>query len=69
MLQELLASDEVLATVRSSNFDLLSGKGILHCAAREGHLNIIEMLLEAGAPINAQDGHGLTTLQVFEIEF
>ncbi|EIE18799.1 hypothetical protein COCSUDRAFT_45246 [Coccomyxa subellipsoidea C-169] len=64
-MKELLASDEVLATVRSSNFDLLSGKGILHCAAREGHLNIIEMLLEAGAPINAQDGHGLTTLQMW----
>ena len=60
----MLASDAVLATVRSGKYDLMSGKGVLHCAAWEGHLEMLEMLVQAGAPIDANDGHGLTALQV-----
>lgn len=63
-MQDMLAMDEVLATVRSGKYDLLSGKGVLHCAAREGRLEVLEMLIEAGAPIDAHDGNGLTALQV-----
>ncbi|KAK9904970.1 hypothetical protein WJX75_006675 [Coccomyxa subellipsoidea] len=63
-LKDMLAMDEVLATVRSGKYDLLSGKGVLHCAAREGRLEVLEMLIEAGAPIDAHDGNGLTALQV-----
>ncbi|CAL8464448.1 g3983 [Coccomyxa elongata] len=61
---EIIASDEGLGVVRSGNYDLLTGRGILHCAAREGRLGFVETLIKAGAPVDAPDGHGLTALQV-----
>ena len=63
-MQELTASDEGLGAVRSGNYDLMTGRGILHCAAREGRLGFVETLIKAGAQIDAPDGHGLTALQV-----
>lgn len=36
----------------------------LHYAAREGHLEIVQMLLAAGADVNVQDGQGWTPLHV-----
>ncbi len=64
MMQEIIVSDEGLGVVRSGNYDLLTGRGILHCAAREGRLGFVETLIKAGAPVDALDGHGLTALQV-----
>ena len=36
----------------------------LHVAASLGRLEAMEALLQAGAPVNATDGHGMTALQV-----
>ena len=54
---------EVLST---GVYDVLLGRGPLHCAAREGSVAALAMLLDAGAKaaIDAGDGNGLTALQV-----
>ena len=36
----------------------------LHLAASLGDLSAMEVLLDAGAPINATDGNGLSALEV-----
>lgn len=63
-MQDILQSDDGMNVVRSGKYDLISGRGVLHCAAREGQLEALETLLNADAPIDALDGHGLTALQV-----
>ena len=50
----------------SGVYDVLLGRGPLQCAAREGNLAALALLLDAGAldAIDACDGNGLTALQV-----
>ena len=47
-------------------YDVLLGRGPLQCAAREGNVAALAMLLHAGAldSLDACDGNGLTALQV-----
>lgn len=39
-----------------------TGDTPLHCAAREGRIEVVELLLKAGAQVNAADDHGRTPL-------
>ena len=45
-------------------FDAHTGVAPLHLAAGEGHVDVVEVLLAAGAPVNGVDGGGVTALQV-----
>ena len=44
--------------------DLLTKRAPLHCAARLGKVPQLELLIEAGSPVDCLDGHGWTALQV-----
>jgi len=44
------------------NFEDADGKGALHCAAMEGHLDVVAWLLSEKFPVNAQNKKGLTPL-------
>jgi ankyrin repeat protein len=67
-VQALLKESEVVKEVVSNGmYDLISGQGLLHCAARTGNLKAMELLLSLGCPVDAEDGHALTALQVLHI--
>jgi ankyrin len=36
----------------------------LHCAARSGHENVVDMMLQRGAPISAKTKNGLAPLHM-----
>lgn len=63
-MQDMLDTEEVKDVVRSGKYDLINGQGLLHCAARHGNIQALELFLAAAAPLDALDGHGLTALQV-----
>ena len=50
--------------VKSGVVDLITGSCPLHAAARGGSADAVEVLLRAGAAIEARDGHGWTALRV-----
>ena len=56
-LEKLLASNPSLL----NEVDQF-GQTILHIAAFEGHLSIVELLVEQGAPLSTQDKNGWTPL-------
>ena len=66
-LQQVLLGDgdspyrEVL---QEGTCDLLTKRAPLHCAARLGKVLQLELLIEAGSPVDGLDGHGWTALQV-----
>ena len=66
LTQELLgAGDNPYRDVlREGICDLLTMRAPLHCAARLGKVPQLELLLEAGSPVDCPDGHGWTALQV-----
>jgi ankyrin repeat protein len=51
-VQELLRTDGALLNARDKD-----GSTPLHCAAWKGHYEIVELLLEAGADVCAQNGN------------
>lgn len=50
--------------VTSGALDVTNGVGPLHMAAANGHAALVDLLLQAGAPIDAPDGDGATAVQV-----
>ena len=58
------AIDAAGAVVRDGVYDAETCRGVLHSAAGGGHVAALELLLAAGAPVDAKDGNGLTALQV-----
>lgn len=64
--QEVLGTGEnpVRAVLQEGVCDLLTMRAPLHCAARLGKVPQLELLLEAGSPVDCLDGHGWTALQV-----
>lgn len=44
--------------------NLLDGEAPLHLAAKEGHAKAVQLLLELGADVEAEDGNGFTALKV-----
>ena len=62
-LRALLVADRDLAGARTPDDHVLgAGLSPLHLAAQGGHLEVMELLLEAGADINAVDARGYTPL-------
>jgi hypothetical protein len=41
---------------------MVPGRAALHLASKEGHLEIVQYLIEKGADINAKDCYGQTAL-------
>ena len=66
LTQELLEAEggSYREVLREGICDLLAMRAPLHCAARLGKVPQLELLLEAGAPVDCLDGHGWTALQV-----
>ncbi len=62
-LREILTGDKSLAKA-STPADHVLGAGLspLHLAAQGSHLDVMALLLQAGAGINAADAHGYTPL-------
>lgn len=58
------AIDAAGAVVRDGVYDAETCRGVLHSAAGGGQIAALELLLAAGAPVDAKDGNGLTALQV-----
>lgn len=58
------AVDAAGAVVRDGVYDAETCRGVLHSAAGGGQIAALELLLAAGAPVDAKDGSGLTALQV-----
>jgi ankyrin repeat protein len=50
--------------VATGAWDVTNGVGPLHLAAAKGHAELVELLLQGGAPVDAPDGDGATALQV-----
>lgn len=50
--------------VAAGAWDVTNGVGPLHLAATKGHTELVEQLLQGGAPVDAPDGDGATALQV-----
>lgn len=61
-MQAALAEEQ--AALCSGAWDVTSGVGPLHLAAARGAAGAVATLLEAGAPVDAPDGDGVTALQV-----
>ena len=57
VVEVLLAVPEV--DVNAVNSD---GRTALHCAARFAHAEVVRMLVDAGADVNAADNNGYTPL-------
>lgn len=66
--QELLGDEDnpYRGVVQEGTCDLLTQRGPLHCAARLGKLPQLELLLEAGAPVDCLDPNGWTAIQVMQ---
>ena len=66
MTQEALGAggDSCREVLREGICDLLAMRAPLHCAARLGKMPQLELLLEAGSPVDCLDGHSWTALQV-----
>jgi ankyrin repeat protein len=63
LLQELIAAHPQL--LPTAVRDLSAGGALpLHLAAAGGCVDVVQVLLAAGAPVEAKDGKGLTALQV-----
>jgi ankyrin repeat protein len=61
--QELISAHPGL--LQSAVHDLSSGGALpLQLAAAGGYVDVVQLLLTAGAPLEAKDGKGLTALQV-----
>lgn len=45
-------------------YDVMGGAGPLQLAAADGRADLVAILLEAGAVLDAKDGDGRTALQV-----
>ena len=58
------AVDAAGEVVRAGVYDAETCRGVLHSAAGGGQIAALELLLAAGAPVDAKDGNGLTALQV-----
>ena len=69
MTQELLGAEKLSCgeVLREGISDLLTMRAPLHCAARLGKVLQLELLLEAGSPVDCLDGHGWTALQVISL--
>ena len=67
--QELLGAEKLSCgeVLREGISDLLTMRAPLHCAARLGKVLQLELLLEAGSPVDCLDGHGWTALQVISL--
>lgn len=50
--------------IRQGVINERNGEGCLHIAAGEGHLECLEILLESGYPVDAEDGSGETAMEV-----
>jgi len=50
--------------VRSGQTELSSTLTPLNCAAAQNHADCAQLLIDAGAPLEARDGFGLTPLMV-----
>jgi Ankyrin repeats (many copies) len=50
--------------VSTGAWNVTNGNGPLHLAASNGRAQLVELLLQAGAPVDAPDGDGATALQV-----
>ena len=60
--QTQAAVEEHSAVVKKGSCDV-KNTAPLHLAASLGDLSAMEILLDAGAPMNATDGHGLSALE------
>lgn len=66
--QELLGDEDspYRGVVREGTCDLLTQRGPLQYAARLGKLPQLELLLEAGTPVDCLDPNGWTAIQVMQ---
>ena len=62
LLQE--AIKDLPELVKSGKAEVASNLTPLNCAAAKGYVACLEMLVKAGAPLEATDGFGLTPLRV-----
>jgi hypothetical protein len=58
------SADGVSLKAISSEKDPKNGNTVMHIAAQNGHMEIIEKLIEAGAPLNVHNGKGQTPLHM-----
>lgn len=54
--------------VKSGKAEVASNLTPLNCAAAKGYITCLQLLVDAGAPLEAQDGFGLTPLRVNDFE-
>jgi glutaminase len=59
LVKQIIATS-VPVIVSMSDYD---GRTPLHLAASEGHMEVVKLLLEKGAPVNAKDRWGGTPLE------
>ena len=50
--------------VKSGKCEMASKLAPMGCAAAQGRTECLQALLDAGAPVDAEDGYGMTPLQV-----
>jgi ankyrin repeat protein len=59
-----VAIAEAPELVKSGQAELSSTLTPLNCAAAQNHVDCVQLLIDAGAPLEAMDGFGLTPLMV-----